>query len=332
MFTKASTYVSGALATFCITACLVGDSASAAEPKPPALFAPGVISGAANDLSPAFSPDGRTVFFTRSNTSYSFILASHRSGDRWSTPEIATFSGKWKDLEPAMAPDGSFLIFASNRPTADGKGALDGVYNGKTYPGGGGNLWRTDRHGDRWSEPVRLPESINSNSGIFSPSIVSDGSLYFMQPDKENGSFHLFRSAYQAGAYQTPVKVSVGDATTEEVDPAVAPDESFIVYSSRHPQQHDKNRLHIAFRRGSGWSEPIDLGDVVNEHGSNIEARLGSDHRTLYFSTNTVPPAHLMPTAAEASHVLEEMQIWANDNENIWYVSLAPWLDKDRAP
>jgi len=28
----------------------------------------------------------------------------------------------------------------------------------------------------------------------------------------------------------------------------------------------------------------------VNEHGGNNEARLSPDHRTLYFSTNTVPP------------------------------------------
>jgi hypothetical protein len=77
-----------------------------------------------------------------------------------------------------------------------------------------------------------------------------------------------------------------------------------------------------------GWGSSIDLGDTVNEQGSNIEARLGPDHRTLYFSTNTVPPASPAPT--EALKVLQEMQVWANDNENIWYVSLAPWLDEHR--
>lgn len=315
-------------ATLFLVACCIGATASAASPKSPSLFAPGVISGPANDLSPAFTPDGRTVFFTRSNASYSFVLVSHRNGDTWSNPGIAPFSGRWKDLEPTMSPDGSFLIFVSNRPSAEGKGPLDGVFNGKTYPGGGGNLWRVDRHGDRWSEPVCLPASINSSSAVFSPSIAGDGSLYFMQADQSSGTFHLFRSSYQTGTYQAPLKMALGDATTEEVDPAVAPDESFIVYSSRHPQQHDKNRLHIAFRQPAGWGNPIDLGDIVNEQGSNIEARLGPDRRTLYFSTNTVPPASSAPTPAEALKVLQEMQVWANDNENIWYVSLAAWLDE----
>ncbi len=330
MFRKVYSRALTEFAALFLSACCLGRTASAAEPKSPVLFAPGVISGAANDLSPAFTPDGRTVLFTRSNTSYSFVLISHRDGDRWSTPEIATFSGRWKDLEPTMSPDGSFLIFASNRPVAEGKALLDGVYNGKTYPGGGGNLWRVDRHGDNWGDPVHLPDSINSSSSVFSPSIAADGSLYFMQADSSSGTFHLFRSAYRSGSYQTPVKMALGDATTEEVDPAVAPDESFIVYSSRHPQQHDKNRLHIAFHQASGWSDPVDLGDIVNEQGSNIEARLGIDRRTLYFSTNTVPPILPAPTHAEALKVLQEMQMWANDNENIWYVSLAPWLDEHR--
>lgn len=304
--------------------------ALASEPKPPQLFAAGVISGPANDTSPAFAPDGRTVFFTRSNSSHHVILVSHKAGDAWSKPEIASFSGIWRDLEPAMAPDGSYVIFASNRPAGEGQAPLDGAWGGKTYPGSGGNLWRVDRQGSGWSKPVRLPDTINSATNVFSPSVAANGDLYFMRPDSA-GAFHLFRAAYRGGAYEAPVQLTLGDAHTQEVDPAVAPDGSFIVYSSMHPQLHDKQRLHIAFRQGGDWGDPIDLGDTVNEKGSNIEARLGSDHRTLYFSTNTVPPASSTPTQEQTARALVEMQSWANDNENIWYVSLAPWLDSRSA-
>src|SRR5579864_1197700 len=92
----------------------------------PRLFAPGVISGPADDLSPAFTPDGKTVFFTRGNASGSVIMVSTLVGGRWTAPTIAPFSGKWNDLEATMSPDGSFLVFASNRPAVDGGAALDG--------------------------------------------------------------------------------------------------------------------------------------------------------------------------------------------------------------
>jgi hypothetical protein len=293
----------------------------------PKLFAPGVISGPAHDMSPAFTPDGKTVYFTRGNASASIIVTSTSANGQWSTPVIASFSGTWSDLEPAMAPDGSFLVFASNRPAADGGKPIDGTFNGKTYPGAGGNLWRVDRTGKIWGQPKRLPDTINTGTGVFSPTITADGSLYFMKPDEQTGNFHLWRSQFSGGTYLAAAPAGLGDPTTEDVDPTIAPDESFIVYTANHPGKHDQKRLRIAFHNKDGWESPIDLGDDVNEAGANIEARLGHDHRTLYFSTNTVPPVSFPRSQEQSQRDLAEMEVWANGNENIWYVSLAPWLD-----
>ena len=308
---------------------LVGPCA-AQTGESPKLFAPEVISGAADDLSPAFTPDGKTVFFTRGNASSSMILVSSFVNGQWSTPEIAPFSGEWRDLEATMAPDGSFLVFASNRPSAAGGQALEGHYDNKSVPGGGGNLWRVDRVGQGWRTPKRLPDTINGDTGTFSPSISQDGSLYFMRPDNHVGSFHLYRSQYRNGTYAPPERVAVGDDTTEDVDPAVAADESYMVYSSSHPGKGEPKRLRIVFRGKDGWGQPVDLGDMVNEQGSNIEARLSPDGKTLYFSTNTVPPVTYPRSKEHAQRDLEQMQVWANGRQNIWYVPLVPWLDKPR--
>jgi hypothetical protein len=298
----------------------------------PKLFAAGVISGPADDLSPAFSPDGKSVYFTRGNPSGSVIMFSTVQSGKWSTPEIAPFSGVWRDLEPTMAPDGSFLVFASNRPASDGGTALDGHYNGRTFTGAGGNLWRVSREGNGWGIPQRLPATINANTEVFSPSISSDGSIYFMQPDPATGNFHLYRSQCRSGNYLPAARLSIGDVNSEEVDPAVAPGESFLVFSSNRPLKGEPKRLRIAFRDKDGWRTPIDLGDEVNELGSNIEARLSADHRTLYFSTNTVPPPRLPRSREQAQRDLAEMELWANGRQNIWYVSLDPWLHDFPAP
>ena len=42
------------------------------------VFAPGVISGPANDAAATFSPDGRTVYFFRSNGEDYDIMVSRR--------------------------------------------------------------------------------------------------------------------------------------------------------------------------------------------------------------------------------------------------------------
>ncbi len=303
------------------------DGSASAQDTKPEIFAPGVISGPANDLSPAFSPDGRTVFFTRANAVQSVILVSHLSGGGWSRPEIAPFSGEWRDLEPTMAPDGSYMIFASNRPLRAYGTGLDAFYNGAVQSGKGGNLWRVDRTSSGWSEPRRLPEIINSDSSIFSPSIAGDGSLYFMKPAGARTRFHLFRAQYSQGAFTTPVELPISASDdVGDFDPAVAPDESFIVFSSaRLPDKGTS--LFIAFHTNGKWSNPVYMGDTVSAPGSsNIEARLGPDRHTLYFSTTRVtsmPQPGDMRTARER---LAQMEAWDNGLANIWRVSLAPWL------
>jgi Tol biopolymer transport system component len=298
-----------------------------AQAAAPEIFAPGVISGPANDLSPAFTPDGRAVFFTRSNSSQSTITISHRSGGTWSKPEIASFSGEWRDLEPTMAPDGSYLVFISNRPAASGGKPLDGFYNGAAQPAAGGNLWRVDRTARGWGEPRRLPDVVNSNTSIYSPSIAADGSIYFMQPTGAKTRFHLFRAEFSNGTFATPVAVPVSAGEdVGDYDPAVAPDESFMVFSSaRLPDKGTS--LFIARRRNGVWSTPEYMGDTVSiPHAGNIEARLGPDHRTLYFSSTHVDPALPHQDRAQSERGLDRMAAWNDGLANIWRVSLSPWL------
>jgi Tol biopolymer transport system component len=300
-----------------------------ADPNPtPTIFAPGQISGPAHDLSPAFTPDGRTVYFTQSGPAAGAIVVSHlaSNGTDWSTPEVAPFSGVWRDFEPAMSPDGAYLVFVSNRPTKAGETApLDAFYQGKAQPAGGGNFWRVTRQGTAWSDAVRLPDVVNRTTGTFSPAIARDGSLYFMEPDAKTSEFRLYRAACRDGAYQTPEPLSFSDGTYRDVDPAVAPDESFIVFSSNRPPAKDLD-LFIAIRHNGTWGEPVHLGMTVNATGSDIEARLSPDARTLYFSSTRTTPVTFPRTLDAAMRDLLRIRAWDNGLSNIWRVDLSPWL------
>jgi Tol biopolymer transport system component len=97
-------------------ACAAGIATAAPAGPTPMIFAPGVVSGPANDGSPSFMPDSKTLFFTRSGSSAGTIMESHLVDGHWAAPEIAPFSGQWNDQRGAVAPDGSYLIFVSTRP------------------------------------------------------------------------------------------------------------------------------------------------------------------------------------------------------------------------
>jgi Tol biopolymer transport system component len=295
-------------------AALAFVAAAAQAAEAPEFFAPGVVSGPSSDADAALAPDGASVVFSRDGA----ILVSTRSADGWSAPRLAPFSGQWMDAQPTLAPDGATLVFVSNRPLADGDA---------THPSG--NLWRVERHGQDWGEPVHLPAVVNRGPSIWGPSLAADGSLYFMDRVDGKGPFKLWRAQARAGTWLAPVLQSLGDPAAQDVDPAVAPDESFIVFSSKRPATAPHERLFIALREGAGWGRPVDLGDAVNGSGGSDsnEARLAPDGRTLYFASDRQQPVHYPRTPAQAQADLARIAAWDNGNQNVWRVSLAPWLD-----
>src|SRR5262245_56340811 len=91
----------------------------AARPLPaPALFAEGSISTPDDAMDAGFTPDGRTIYFTKNHLGQRLgvIVFSHFSNGKWTAPEVAPFSGRFTDYDPFITLDGSKLFFASNRP------------------------------------------------------------------------------------------------------------------------------------------------------------------------------------------------------------------------
>lgn len=312
-------------------ALLAAPAAFAAAPDPaPTIFSPGVISGPAHDAAPAFAPDGRSVWFGRQAPEVAVILESHRNARGWSEPRIAPFSGEWIDMEPAMAPDGSYLIFVSNRPAHRGEKPRDGHYNGKTWPGKGSALWRVRRSAHGWSEPERLPARINRSDAVYAPSIAADGTLYFMQPNARTGHFQLFSARLRGGDYDEPQPLPFSGGEQSDVDPAVAPDQSFLIFGSRRAPAAASMDLFVAFREGEGWGAPHWLGERVNSAGSDAEPRLSPDLATLYFSSERSQPVSYPRTRAQSRADLARVQSWDNALYNIWQVPLQPLLSAYR--
>lgn len=312
-----------ALALFAGPAVLAQSGPSGA---PPQIFAPGVISGPANDGAPAFSPDGSSLYFTRSgaNGVESIILESHHSSAGWSLPIVCSFSGEWYDSSPTIAKDGRVIVFQSSRPT------WKHVPGAKPRPVPS-HLWQVTRTASGWSDPEELPGTVNISALVYRPSLATDGSLYFISRESADAKFRLYFSKLRNGIYQKAQPLPFSDGSTFDVDPEISADGSFLVYGSmgHDPYKDAREHLFIVFRSKEGWGEPEPLhyeGEDWAGTTFDDDPRLGLDGRTLYFSSDRSPPVKRPTTHATAQADLERMALWDNGAANVWTLPLDPWI------
>jgi Tol biopolymer transport system component len=252
----------------------------------PTAFAPAGLQDSQRVMDPTFSPDGSTLYVTViTNKTNLGIGACARKGDQWLAPRVLPFSGTYRDLEETLSADGKTMIFASNRPARGGAAPIDGNWGGKIRPASGGNLWSVTWNGQQWSAPVRLPDAVNQNDSTFSPALAPDGTLFYMEAGPD-GNFHLMMSRLESGQYQSGTLAPFADPKAAEFDPVVAPDGSYVIFSStRPPIPEHASALLISFRKGSSWSTPQPLSAGVPSDAHPTEARISVDGNTLYYSS-----------------------------------------------
>lgn len=242
----------------------------------PEVFAPGVVSGPRVELNAAFSPDGRTMYFSRKDGAdkISTILVTRRRGDAWSEPEVAPFSGRYRDVDPMFSPDGKRLYFSSYRPR-----------DGDTQPAADADLWFVESRGsDEFGEPVHMGTPINTLLDDLYASLTRDGALYFARWDPERATGDLFVAQPTPTGYDvTPLPAPVNTEHVE-YDPFVAPDERYLLFVSSRPGGHGGGDLYVSFRDGSGWTQPRNVGPLLNTSAREYAPVVSADGQYLYFA------------------------------------------------
>jgi hypothetical protein len=249
-----------------------------ASPNPltePTLFGEGIISAGEFDSHPAFTPDGKTLYFVRSTPQFTDwkIYESHWKLGRWTQPEMAPFSGKYADADPYVTPDGRRLYFISDRP-------VNGVKRGDM------DIWVLDRTKDGWGDP-RNVGAVNSTGNEWFPSLSRDGTLYFgSDRPGGQGKTDVYRARPAKAGFHLPENLgSPVNTASDEFEPYVTPDESYLIFAATRPGGQGGMDLWLSRRVKEGWTEPANLGPKVNRPGMEIGARVSPDGKYLFWSS-----------------------------------------------
>ena len=245
----------------------------------PTVFNPGIISAGDYESHPAFTPDGRTLYFLKNSPDFSFwtIVVSHFRNGRWSKPEVAPFSGRYSDADPFITADGSKLYFISNRPL-DQKGEAKGDLD----------IWVMEKTNDGWGPPKNMGPVINSDGNEWYPTLSANGTLYFGS-DRANGKGRtdIYRAPLKNGNYEAAENLGAEINTQfNEFEPLIANDESFLIFmAGGRADGLGGFDLYISHNRNGAWTKPVNLGNKVNSTGNELSPTISPDGKYFFWTS-----------------------------------------------
>ncbi len=250
----------------------------------PILFLPELFSSKHRiHSSPTFSPDMNEVYWSVLPRSLEYghkneiILFSTKNGVEWSSPKIASFSGKYPDGGPLFSPDGGSLYFYSRRPV-ENQAEITNDYE----------LWFVERQGKKWDNPQHLGLNFEDEKIFFSMNNNMD--IYFTSGHGDRGQgggrVDIYFTEYRDGTYSTPKRLPypINSDRYLESDPLISPDGGYLLFFSfERPTNHGQYDIYISYSDArKEWSTPVNLGMKVNKGYSRFP-RFSPDKKYIFF-------------------------------------------------
>jgi len=114
-----------------------------------------------------------------------------------------------------------------------------------------------------------------------------------------NSAFAVYNSAYENGTYSAIEKLPdvINRHNSDQdgaYDPFIAPDESYIIFSSIRSGGYGQADQYISYNRNGSWTNPKNLGSSINSNAIEYGSYVSPDNKYYFFSR----PAGWGPNAA----------------------------------
>jgi hypothetical protein len=170
--------------------------------------------------------------------------------------------------EPFLSPDGRKLFFVADLPP---------------------DIWVSEQGEDGgWHAAVKLDAPVNSYAGEWNPTLSARGTMYFASTRTDSGKVapdgKIYRATLANGKYVTAEPLPGLINREDAGDPCIAPDESYLVFSSWRKGGYGGTDLYLSRRGANGdWSQPLNLGPTINTPHEEVGPRISADGKYLFF-------------------------------------------------
>ena len=247
----------------------------------PKVFAPNIISFKDRaEFGSIFSKDGTSFFYGDDTKGNAEIRFAEFRNNKWSEPVPIITHEKYSYADPCLSPDEMELYFISDMPRNEKDTILD-------Y-----DIWYVQKEGSGWSKPINAGNLVNSDKNEYYISFTNKGKMYFASnknaSEKRAHDFDIYTTIKSNNKFTKPQRISeVINSGRYEAEVFVAPDESYLIFSSARKGGYGKADLHISFKdENNNWQTPINLGATINTKLSEICPFVTHDGKYLFYSSH----------------------------------------------
>lgn len=191
-----------------------------------------------------------------------------------------TVNSVYDDILPVIAPDGKTLYFCrSNSPDNVG--------------GFGQDIWYSELQPDgTWGAAKNIGVPLNNRSNNYLCSITPDGNTIIIGDSYSNPSNKMrgFASSNRTSeGWSVPKPLTIKNYYNLNIhhEFSLANDGKTILMAVERRDSRGGRDLYFSKRLAdSTWSEPVNLGEVVNSFGHEATPFIASDNSSLYFASD----------------------------------------------
>ena len=238
-----------------------------------------------DEFSPVISSDGLMMIFTSTRPVLKEDIKKNAQGTE--NVFVSYYDDMiWKWSEAKMLGETINRPEKNNSAIAlsnDGQRML--LYRGDPD----GNIYESILLGDQWSEPVKLPEPINSSKHESSASISPDGRTIYFVSNRKGGEGNLdIWLCHQDNTGKWGKAENLGSTINTDEDEEgvfIHPDGKSLYFSSKGHNTAGGYDVYKSIFENNSWSIPENLGPEINTPEDDLFFTLTADGKTGYYST-----------------------------------------------
>lgn len=254
-----------------------------------------------SEIRPTISADGKTLYYVVEGSPVNTMYKKDKKAqDIWCSTLGA--DGKWGKGEHLSSPLNNSANNAVFSVSPDGNRILiRGAYNNGKYLGRGVSM--CDKTSTGWTAPQQIKikgysnMSVDAYSGVM---LSNDGKtmiLYFSEEKNSLLNDIYYSRADENGEWSIPKKISDNVSLDEydEISPFMASDNTTLYFSSDRPGGKGSYDIWMTKRLDDSWekwSNPVNMGDLVNTKGWEAYFSLDAKGEYGYIASASTANGH----------------------------------------